>query len=195
MKRKVLLMICMISILPLVGCTKKKESFEDKVIRKFTYVDSAQKQLEATVEDLTSQVKMLRAELGISSTPAYTDNEINFSSIKIAAKSVANENNTIVLKENSEFNLKVDIMNSTDENLSQLTCQTYVTYKRNGQYYDRHLLDAKFDVLPKSVRKQIEFKSIPTKESDVEHLLTIIIKDLNGNTITTFEKKLTVKKG
>ena len=194
MKRKVLVMICIISTLPLVGCTGKKESFNEKVIRKFTNVDSAHKQLEATVEDLASQVNLLRAELGISSTAKYTDKDINFSSIKIAAPSVAYEKNTIILKENSEFNLNIDIMNSTDENLSQLTCQAYVTYKLNGQYYDRHLLDTKFDVLPKSVRKQLEFKSIPTKANNIEHILTVIIKDFNGNAITTFEKTLTVKK-
>lgn len=193
MKRKLLLMILAVGTLSLVGCSNKEESFEDKVIRKFTYVDSAQKQLEATVEDLTTQVNLLRSELGISSTAKYSEKDINFSSIKIAAKSVANTGNSVVLDADSEFNLKIDIMNSTDENLSQLTCQAYVTYNLNGQYYDRHLVDTRFDVLPKSVRKQIEFKSIPTKGSDIEHILTVIIKDLSGNAISTFEKKLNVK--
>lgn len=193
MKRKLLLVIFTIGALSLVGCSGQEESFEDKVVRKFTYVDSAQKQLEAAVEDLTSQVSLLRTELGISSTSKYTDKDINFSSIKVAAKSVTNAGDTIVLDADSEFNLKIDVMNSTDENLSQLTCQAYLTYNLNGQYYDRHLVDTRFDVLPKSVRKQIEFKSIPTKGSNIEHILTVIIKDLNGNAISTFEKKLTVK--
>lgn len=193
MKRKLLLVIFTIGALSLVGCSSQEESFEDKVVRKFTYVDSAQKQLEAAVEDLTSQVSLLRTELGISSTSKYTDKDINFSSIKVAAKSVTNAGDTIVLDADSEFNLKIDVMNSTDENLSQLTCQAYLTYNLNGQYYDRHLVDTRFDVLPKSVRKQIEFKSIPTKGSNIEHILTVIIKDLNGNAISTFEKKLTVK--
>lgn len=193
MKRKLLLMIFTIGALSLVGCSSQEESFEDKVVRKFTYVDSAQKQLEAAVEDLTSQVSLLRTELGISSTSKYTDKDINFSSIIIAAKSVTNAGDTVVLDADSEFNLKIDVMNSTDENLSQLTCQAYLTYNLNGQFYDRHLVDTRFDVLPKSVRKQIEFKSIPTKGSNIEHVLTVIIKDLNGNAISTFEKKLTVK--
>lgn len=193
MKRKVLLMICMISILPLVGCSKNQESFKDKVIRKFTYVDSSQKQLEAAVEDLAAQVSMLRDEVGVSYTPQYTEDDINFSSIKVAATSATIKDDFVVLPQNSDFNLILDVMNSTDENLSQLICQTYVTYKLNGQYYDRHLLDTRFDILPKSVRKQIKFESIPTKASNIEHILTVIIKDLNGNAITTFEKKLIIQ--
>ena len=68
-----------------------------------------------------------------------------------------------------------------------------MTYNRNGQYYDRHLVDTRFDVLPKSVRKQIEFKDIPVMDANTEHILTIVIKDVKGSTITSFEKTIHVK--
>lgn len=192
MKRKILLAFLTLTMFSFVGCSKE-ESFEDKVVRKFTYVDSAQRQLEATVEDLASQVAILRSEIGISDVSKYKEDDINFSSIKVSGPSAVSAGGSAILKADDKFNLSIDVLNSTDENISQFICQAYLTYKMNGEYYDRHLVDTRFDILPKSVRKQIEFKDIPTKGVDVEHVLTVIIKDVNGNEITKFEKKLNVK--
>lgn len=193
MKKKILLILLVVASFSLVGCGKKEESFEDKVVRKFTYVDSAQKETDAKIEDLLSQVDILKREVGISDTPKFTDEEINFSSIKVAAKSAKEFEDSVTLAPNSEFNLSIDVMNTTEENLSQLIVQAYVTYKLDGKYFDRHLVDTRFDVLPKSVRKEIKFEGIPTKGANYEHILTVIIKDVNGNAITTFNKKINVK--
>lgn len=194
MKKKFLLLLLPISALFMTGCSSDEESFEDKVIRKFTYVDSAQKQLEATVEDLTAQIKILKNEVGISDRANFTDKEINFSSIKVLANGAeTNSNGDVRISGNTEFKVSVDVLNTTKENISQLICQMYVTYTKDGAYLDRHLLDTRFDVLPASVRKQIEFSNIPAKGSDVDHELTIILKDATGNEITRFTKKIAIK--
>lgn len=194
MRKKILLLLLPMSAFFLVGCSSKEESFEDKVIRKFTYVDSSQKQLEATVEDLAAQVKILKSEIGLTDVSRFTNKEINFASIKVLAEGAeTNDKGDIRIAGNTEFNVNVDVLNTTNENLSQLICQMYVTYSKDGTYLDRHLLDTRFDVLPASVRKQIEFKGIPAKGSDVDHELTVILKDVSGNEITRFTKKIYVK--
>lgn len=193
MKKRLLLLLPM-SAFFLVGCSSTEESFEDKVIRKFTYVDSSQKQLEATVEDLAAQVKILKSEIGLTDISRFTNKEINFSSIKVLAEGAeTNSKDEIRISGNTEFKVNVDVLNTTNENLSQLICQMYVTYTKDGTYLDRYLLDTRFDILPASVRKQIEFKNIPVKGSDVDHELTVILKDINGNEITRFVKKIYVK--
>ena len=193
MKKRLLLLLPM-SAFFLVGCSSTEESFEDKVIRKFTYVDSSQKQLEATVEDLAAQVKILKSEIGLTDISRFTNKEINFSSIKVLAEGAeTNSKGEIRISGNTEFKVNVDVLNTTNENLSQLICQMYVTYTKDGTYLDRYLLDTRFDILPASVRKQIEFKNIPVKGSDVDHELTVILKDINGNEITRFVKKIYVK--
>lgn len=193
MKKKIILTLIAISCISLVGCTNKEESFEDKVIRKFTYVDSAQSKLEAKVEDMEAQIEILKKEVGLSDTAKFTEKDINFSSVKVQAKEAKSSEGEVLLPANSNFNLSIDVMNTTEENLSQMIVQAYLTYNRNGQYYDRHLVDTRFDVLPKSVRKQIEFKDIPVMDANTEHILTIVIKDVKGSTITSFEKTIHVK--
>ena len=192
MIKKTLATLLIFSSALLIGCGQE-ESFEDKVKRKFTYVDAAQNKLEAQVQDIASQIEILKSEIGLDNTTKFTEKDINFSSIKLVAKEVQSSNGDVILPSNSEFNLNIDIMNATDENLSQMIVQAYLTYNKDGKYYDRYLVDTRFDVLPKSVRKQIEFKDIPVKNSNMEHILTIVIKDVKGNVITTFEKTLNIK--
>lgn len=194
MKKRIILALLIISSISLVGCTSNEESFESKVARKFTYVDSAQSKLEAQIEDMAAQIEILKREIGLTDTAKFTEKDINFSSVKVKAKDAkGSEDGDVLVKANDKFDLSIDIMNTTEENLSQMIVQAYLTYSKDGQYYDRHLVDTRFDVLPKSVRKNIEFREIPTKDANMEHKLTIIIKDVKGSTITTFEKKIYVK--
>lgn len=192
MNKKTLLLFLALSSSMFVGCTKE-ESFEDKVVRKFTYVDSAQKKLEAQVEDLTAQIELVKSAVGYDEKPKFTDKDLNFSSIKVIAKEAQTEKGEVAVNPNSEFDLSIDIINTTDENISQYIVQCYLTYNKDGQFYDRYLVDTRFDVLPKSVRKKIEFKDIPVLGKETEHLLTIIIKDLKGNAISTFDKKIYIR--
>ena len=194
MSRKILLVLLGLSIFSLTGCTEKEESFESKVARKFTYVDSANNELAARVEDLEKQLENIKSQVGITDTPSFTEKEINFSSIKVIAKdAIGSKSGNVKVPANTKFNLKMDIMNTTEENISQLTAQAYVTYSENGLYKDRYLVDTRFDVLPTSVRKNIEFKDIPVMGANIEHTLTVIIKDIKGNEITRFEKKIFVE--
>lgn len=194
MKKRIILALLIMSSISLVGCTSNEESFESKVARKFTYVDSAQSKLEAQIEDMAAQIEILKREIGLTDTAKFTEKDINFSSVKVKAKDAkGSEDGDVLVKANDKFDLSIDIMNTTEENLSQMIVQAYLTYSKDGQYYDRHLVDTRFDVLPKSVRKNIEFREIPTKDANMEHKLTIIIKDVKGSTITTFEKKIYVK--
>lgn len=192
MNKKTLLLFLALSSSMFVGCTKE-ESFEDKVVRKFTYVDSAQKKLEAQVEDLAAQIELVKSAVGYDEKPKFTDKDLNFASIKVIAKEAQTEKGEVAVNPNSEFDLSIDIINTTDENISQYIVQCYLTYNKDGQYYDRYLVDTRFDVLPKSVRKKIEFKDIPVLGKETEHLLTIIIKDLKGNAISTFDKKIYIR--
>lgn len=192
MKKKTLIAFLILSSALSVGCSKE-ESFEDKVVRKFTYVDSAQKKLEAQVEDMVAQIELVKSAVGYNEKPKFTDKDLNFSSIKVLAKEALTEKGEVALKPNSEFDLSIDVINTTSENISQYIVQCYLTYNRDGQYYDRYLLDTRFDVLPKSVRKKIEFKDIPLLGEETEHLLTLKIKDLKGNEIASFEKKIYIK--
>lgn len=192
MNKKTLLTVLVLSSSLFVGCTKE-ESFEDKVIRKFTYVDSAQSKLEAQVEDMAAQIELIKDAVGYNEKPKFTDEDLNFSSIKVLAKDAITEKGQVAVNANSEFNLNIDVINTTEENISQYIVQAYLTYNRDGQYYDRYLVDTRFDVLPKSVRKKIEFKDIPVLGKETEHILTVIIKDLKGNAISTFEKQIFIR--
>lgn len=192
MNKKRLVAFLMLSASLFVGCSKE-ESFEDKVIRKFTYVDSAQKKLEAQVEDMVAQLELVKNAVGYNEKPKFTSEDLNFSSVKVLAKEALTEKGEVALRPNTEFDLSIDVINTTDENISQYIVQCYLTYNQNGTYYDRYLLDTRFDVLPKSVRKKIEFKDIPVLGGDTEHILTLIIKDLKGNEITSFEKQIYIR--
>ncbi len=84
----------------------------------------------------------------------------------------------------------VDIVNTTDKNLSDMVCQLYVVYEENGKMIDRHFVDARFDVLSKSTRRDLKFEKIPVKSPNIKHTLKIELKDKKGNVISSFSKEI-----
>ena len=193
-KKRLCAILCIMLSLSLVGCSSEEASFEDKVILKFDYTDADINELRALTEDLYAEVNTLKSAMNLNSSPTLTSEDINFSSIRLVAKESQGQEyeDTAAVKIDSTFNLSIDVMNSSEESLSKLTCQAYIIYKNGDTFYDRYMLDTQFDVLPKSVRRNILLSDFPVKDSSLTHTLVVNIKDTNGNIITEFEKDLVV---
>ena len=193
-KKRLCAILCIMLSLSLVGCSSEEASFEDKVILKFDYTDADINELRALTEDLYAEVNTLKSAMNLNTSPTLTSEDINFSSIRLVAKENQGQEyeDTAAVKIDSTFNLSIDVMNSSEESLSKLTCQAYIIYKNGDTFYDRYMLDTQFDVLPKSVRRNILLSDFPVKDSSLTHTLVVNIKDTNGNIITEFEKDLVV---
>ena len=191
MKKYLLACLTTICALAMVGCGSKEEvTFEDKVKQKFEITDTTISELSALVEDLQAQVNILKDITGASTSIEFKKDDVNFDSVRVASTKIKKFENSVAVLANSEMDVLVDIVNTTDKNLSDMVCQLYVVYEENGKMIDRHFVDARFDVLSKSTRRDLKFEKIPVKSPNIKHTLKIELKDKKGNVISSFSKEI-----
>lgn len=195
MRKKMALVVMASSMaILLTGCAKSSDvdMLRQASTHKFNEIESTLNMFRDKIVDLQKDFENVRVIAGIKSTPEVTSDELKFSSIKVEGIDATVEENTAVVKSNSEINVLVDVMNVSDKDLSQYICQAYITYYNGENYLNRYSLDTRFDVSPKSIRKEITFKNIPTKDSSVRHVLTIVLKDIYSNEVNTFTKEIKI---
>ena len=191
MKKYLLACLTTICALSMVGCGSKEEvTFEDKVKQKFEITDTTISELSALVEDLQAQVNILKDITGASTSIEFKKDDVNLDSVRVASTKIKKFENSVAVLANSEMDVLVDIVNTTDKNLSDMVCQLYVVYEENGKMIDRHFVDARFDVLSKSTRRDLKFEKIPVKSPNIKHTLKIELKDKKGNVISSFIKEI-----
>lgn len=188
-KKLILGLIVIMSSSFLTGCGKNSE-FEDKVKENLDILQSNITQMHIKVEDLENKVKIIKESVEIPTTARYTEKEVKFDSIRVASNKVKEFQDSVAVGKNGNINVIVDVLNTTEETLSNMICQAYMVYTKNDKVIDRQFIDIRFEALPKSTRRNLVFENIPIKESDIKHELSIELRDSNGNLITNFYKEV-----
>lgn len=160
---------------------------------RFDFLESQIKICRDKIIDLQTELENVRIISGIKSTPLVSSEELKFSSIRVAAINAKDFEESVVVPADSTFNVVVDTINVSEKELAQYICQGYLTYYSGENYLDRQVTDVRFDIMPKSVRKNISLDGFESKGADVKHVLTIVLKDIYSNEIVKFEKEIFVQ--
>lgn len=190
----IFLSICFITLF-LYGCgilnISKKTSSASDMDKKISILRNDSLALQQKVSDLQKDVDLIKANLGTSTVKIKPDDLI-FSSIRACSKQITQKNNVQYLNHDSKFDLKIDITNSSTVDINQYVCQAIIQYEANGETINVYQNETTFNVLPKTVRKDITISNVPVKSASIKHKLTIRIKDNLGNTIKTYSTYLDV---
>ena len=144
--------------------------------------------------DLESELNNVKVVAGLKTQAEVSSEDVKFSSIKVKGPNVTiGEEDAIIVPANSKFNIVASIINASEKDLNQFSCQVHVSYFNGETYLNRSMSEKRFDIAAKSTHDNIEFTEFETKDSSIRHVVTVILKDLYGNEIMKFEKELQVK--
>lgn len=193
-KKRMLMLISSIGLsLFLIGCGEKEVSFEDNTTSKLNSLRSTTLTLQNQVSELQKQVDSLKQSSNMDADNTITKDNVKFSSIKLETLKGIKDNGVVTVGENLKINLKIDILNASEKDLNQYDCQIYMKYMSGENTVDIYQDNVIFDAQSKYLKKDIQFKDIQIRGTNVKHVLTINIKDRFGNVITTYEKELKVR--
>lgn len=160
---------------------------------RFDFLESQLKICRDKIIDLQTELENVRILSGVKNNPLVTENELKFTSIRVAATNGVVFEESVKVPANSKFNVIVDTINVSEKELAQYVCQAYLTCYSGENYLDRQALDVRFDIMAKSVRKNISLNGFETKDANVKHILTVVLKDIYSNEIVKFEKEIFVQ--
>lgn len=168
-------------------------SLKGAAAERFDFLESQLKICRDKIIDLQTELENVRILSGVKNNPLVSSEELKFSSIRVAAVNGIMFEESVKVPANSKFNVIVDTINVSEKELAQYVCQGYVTYYSGENYLDRQVSDVRFDIMPKSVRKNISLDGFESKGADVKHVLTVVLKDIYSNEIVKFEKEIFVQ--
>ena len=191
MKRTHVLLTGLILTTPLFlgGCSN---DFKDNVAKGFISAAGSMNEMRVEIEDLQSQIKAIKQQLNMPTEAKLSKEDVKFNSIKVLTTSGQEYEDTVQLASGSEFGIAVEILNTTEEDLKNLSCVVSVEYYNGDNFFNTfRKIYSPISADSKIVTRGIEVNGLELSPNH-NNLLKIEIKDAYGNTVNEYKKPLKV---